>query len=69
MLTMRYMSAQYHVDIADLGNYTLLPPLLQAAVGGVSGVLADRLLLDGWSVRGTRRTLQVRTCHPSLHIM
>lgn len=51
---------QYNVDIKDLGKYTLLPYVVQAAVGGLSGYAADALIERGASIKTTRRTLQVR---------
>lgn len=54
------------MDVTDLGKYTVVPPLVQAVVGFVSGGLADNLIARGISVRNTRRTLQVclRRSHP-----
>ena len=51
---------QYDVNISDLGKYTLVPPLLQALVGGFSGAIADGLIDRGYSIKRTRQILQVR---------
>jgi hypothetical protein len=59
-LTDLLLGVQYKVDIADLGKHTLLPPLLQAAVGAFSGAIADGLIDRGYSVKRTRQILQVR---------
>lgn len=58
---------QYHLDMDKLGQYTVLPPLVQAGVGGVSGVLADWLVQRGVKVKSVRRWLQVRRIEISLH--
>lgn len=58
--TPRATLVQYNVDIKDLGKYTLLPYVVQAAVGGLSGYAADALIERGASIKTTRRTLQVR---------
>ena len=52
-------AVQYGVKVGDLGKYTLVPPLLQALVGGLSGGIADGLIRRGTSVKRTRQVLQV----------
>lgn len=42
-----------------MASYTLLPYLVQGAVGMLAGMLADRLILTGWGVKPTRVLLQV----------
>jgi hypothetical protein len=59
-MTWLLFRVQYHVDIQNLGKYTLLPYLMQAVVGGFSGYIADALIDQGTPVKATRRTLQVR---------
>jgi ACS family sodium-dependent inorganic phosphate cotransporter len=54
-----FFSDFYGVQLADLGGYTLLPYAVQGGLGVVSGLLADRLIASGWSVRGVRVVLQV----------
>jgi ACS family sodium-dependent inorganic phosphate cotransporter len=54
-----FFSDHYGVQLADLGAYTLLPYVLQGGVGAAAGVLADRLIQGGWSVRSVRKWLQV----------
>ena len=56
---------QYNVGIDQLGEYTVLPPLAQVITGSVSGVLADRLIQQGYSVKAVRRNLQVRSMVPA----
>ena len=51
---------QYNVGLDQLGEYAVLPPLAQVVTGSVSGVLADRLIQQGYSVKAVRRYLQVR---------
>lgn len=51
---------QYNVSLDQLGAYTVLPPLAQVFTGSVSGVLADRLIQQGYSVKSVRRYLQVQ---------
>lgn len=60
---------QYHLDLDSLGQYTVLPPLVQAGVGGVSGVLADWLIQRGVKVKSVRRWLQVRRIDIRVHCM
>eukprot|EP00200_Dunaliella_tertiolecta_P010630 CAMPEP_0202374722 /NCGR_PEP_ID=MMETSP1127-20130417/5492_1 /ASSEMBLY_ACC=CAM_ASM_000462 /TAXON_ID=3047 /ORGANISM="Dunaliella tertiolecta, Strain CCMP1320" /LENGTH=767 /DNA_ID=CAMNT_0048971947 /DNA_START=858 /DNA_END=3162 /DNA_ORIENTATION=+ len=48
----------YKVEIADLAAYTLLPYIVQGGLGAASGVLADRLIASGWSIRSVRILLQ-----------
>lgn len=50
---------QYNINLSNIGEYTVLPPLIQAGVGGVSGVLADNLIQRGVSVKSIRRWMQV----------
>ncbi|KAK9828817.1 hypothetical protein WJX72_002260 [[Myrmecia] bisecta] len=54
-----FFKEQYHIEIADLGSYTLLPYVVQGGVGAAAGVIADKLLERGWHVRSVRRTLQL----------
>jgi ACS family sodium-dependent inorganic phosphate cotransporter len=54
-----FFTDYYGVQLADLGGYTLLPYVLQGGVGTAAGVLADRLIQSGYSVKSVRRWLQV----------
>eukprot|EP00892_Ulva_mutabilis_P000656 jgi/Ulvmu1/10591/UM065_0045.1 len=54
-----YFTEQYNINANDLGGYTVLPPLLQAVVGGFSGVLADSLIQRGIPIKGIRRWSQI----------
>ncbi|KAI8469007.1 MAG: major facilitator superfamily transporter [Monoraphidium minutum] len=49
-----FFSDYYGVEVQDLGGFTLLPYVVQGAVGAASGALADRLIASGWGVRRTR---------------
>lgn len=49
----------YHIQLADLGSYTLLPYLVQGGMGAAAGVIADRLIARGLPVRKVRVGLQV----------
>ena len=53
-----FFSDYYGVEVGNLGGLTLLPYVVQGAVGAASGALADRLIAGGWSVRATRVVLQ-----------
>eukprot|EP00887_Chlorella_sp_A99_P007577 scaffold28.g7577.t1 len=53
-----FFKDHYHVEIAQLATFTLLPYVVQGSVGTASGVLADKLIARGWPVRRVRRTLQ-----------
>ncbi|KAF8063765.1 PHT4 [Scenedesmus sp. PABB004] len=50
-----FFSDYYHVEVGDLGGYTLLPYVVQGLVGLGAGALADSLLATrGWGVRRVR---------------
>lgn len=53
-----FFQDHYQVEVKDLAGLTLLPFLVQGAVGAASGILADNLLRRGWPVKRVRRTLQ-----------
>ena len=40
----------YHVEIADLGAYTLLPYIVQGGLGAASGILAGEMASHGMMV-------------------
>jgi ACS family sodium-dependent inorganic phosphate cotransporter len=48
----------YHLEIAQLATFTLLPYLVQGGVGAGAGIVADALLSRGWPVKRVRRVLQ-----------
>lgn len=54
-----FFSEYYHVEIADLASYTLLPYIVQGGLGALTGVMADKMLQNGWNVRNVRIMLQV----------
>lgn len=48
------------MQLSQLGSFTLLPYLLQGAVGASAGLLADNLITKrGWRVRTVRIVMQV----------
>lgn len=48
----------YHIEIADLAAYTLAPYLVQGGLGLMSGVIADKMIASGWSIKSVRIILQ-----------
>ncbi|EFJ49564.1 hypothetical protein VOLCADRAFT_59482 [Volvox carteri f. nagariensis] len=54
-----FFSEFYHVQLADLGSYTLLPYVFQGGLGAATGFLADYLIRSGWQVGTVRKILQV----------
>ncbi|GIL53865.1 hypothetical protein Vafri_9379 [Volvox africanus] len=55
-----FFSDFYHVQLSDLGSYTLLPYVFQGGLGAATGFLADYLIRSGWRVGTVRKILQVR---------
>ncbi|GIL86331.1 hypothetical protein Vretimale_13699 [Volvox reticuliferus] len=54
-----FFSDFYHVQLSDLGSYTLLPYVFQGGLGAATGFLADYLIRTGWRVGTVRKLLQV----------
>lgn len=48
----------YGVEVKSIGMYTVLPYVLQAVVGALCGMSADRLISRNWQVKKVRRTFQ-----------
>ena len=42
-----FFADYYHVELADLGSFTLLPYVMQGGVGIMAGVLAGRAVAEG----------------------
>jgi len=48
------------MQLSQLGSFTLLPYLLQGAVGASASLLADKLITKrGWKIRNVRILMQV----------
>ncbi|GLI68313.1 hypothetical protein VaNZ11_012674 [Volvox africanus] len=54
-----FFSDFYHIQLSDLGSYTLLPYVFQGGLGAATGFLADYLIRSGWRVGTVRKILQV----------
>lgn len=54
-----FFADYYHVELADLGAYTLIPYIVQGGVGAATGFLADNLITSGWNVKTVRVVFQV----------
>lgn len=53
-----FFTDAYGVSVEDIGQYTVLPYIVQAIVGASCGSLADNLIARDWSVKTVRQVFQ-----------